>query len=135
MALSTQIASPFTSLCFFSVGSSLLRAAAAPLLPCKGWQMGTATPPCPDHAGSAPNTLTGAEVVLLCRMFLRRRIGRIELTIHASGGRHRGSHRAAVVAYVLLIFGSSKTPVGRTSPYVPRVSACSRKYRLQFVSL
>ena len=26
--------------------------------------MGTATPPCPDHAGSAPNTLTGAEVVL-----------------------------------------------------------------------
>ena len=97
--------------------------------------VGTATPPCPDHAGSAPNTLTGAEVVLLCRMFLRGRIGRIELTIHASGGRHRGSHRAAVVAYVLLIFGSSKTPVGRTSPYVPRVSACSRKYRLQFVSL
>ena len=97
--------------------------------------MGTATPPCPDHAGSAPNTLPGAGVVLLCRMFLRGRIGRIELTIHASGGRHRGSHRAAVVAYVLLVFGSSKTPVGRTSPYVPRVSACSRKYRLQFVSL
>ena len=91
--------------------------------------MGTATPPCPDHAGSAPNTLTGAEVVLLCRMFLRRRIGSIELTIHASGGRHRGSHRAAVVAHVLLIFGSSKTPVGRTSPYVPRVSECSRKCR------
>ena len=93
--------------------------------------LGTATPPCPDHAGSAPNTLTGAEVALLCRMFLRGRIGRIELTIHASGGRHRGSHRAAVVAYVLLIFGSSKTPVGRTSPYVPRVSACSRKYRFK----
>ena len=33
--------------------------------------MGTATPPCPDHAGSAPNTLAGAEVVLFCRMFLR----------------------------------------------------------------
>ena len=100
-------------------------------------KVGTATPPCPDHAGSAPNTLTGAEVVLLCRMFLRGRIGRIELTIHASGGRHRGSHRAAVVAYmyVPLIFGSSKTPVGRTSPYVPRVSACSRQYRLQFGSL
>ena len=97
--------------------------------------LGTATPPCPDHAGSAPNTLTGAEVVLLCRMFLRGRIGRIELTIHASGGRHRGSHRAAVVAYVPLIFGSSNTPVGRTSPYVPRASACSRTYRLQFVSL
>ena len=55
----------------------------------------------------------------------------IELTIHASGGRHRGSHWAAVVAYVLLIFGSSKTVVGRTSPYVPRVSASSRTYRLQ----
>ena len=90
-------------------------------------QLGTATPPCPDHAGSAPNTLTGAEVVLFCWMF-RRRISRIELTIHASGGRRRGSHRAAVVAYVLLIFGSSKTPVARTSPYVPRLSDCSRKY-------
>ena len=42
-------------------------------------------------------------------------------------------HWAAVVAYVLLIFGSSETPVGRTPPYVPRVSACSRKYRLQIV--
>ena len=93
--------------------------------------LGTATPPCPDHAGSAPNTLTGARVALLCRMFLRRRISHIELTIHASGGRHQGSHWAAVVAYVHLIFGSSKTVVGRTSPYVPRVSACSRKYRLR----
>ena len=96
-----------------------------------GNTLGTATPPCPDHAGSAPNTLTGAEVALFGRMFLRRRIGRIELTKNASGGRHRGSHRAAMVAYVLLIFGPSKTVVGRTSPYVPRVSACSRKYGLK----
>ena len=50
-------------------------------------------------------------------------------------GSASGSHWAAVVAYVLLIFGSSKTVVGCTSPYVPRVSACSRKYRLQFGSL
>ena len=78
-------------------------------------QLGTATPPCLDHAGSAPSSLTGAEVVLFCRMFLRRRIGRIQLSIHASGGLHRGLHRAAVVAYVLLIVGSSKTVVGRTS--------------------
>ena len=74
-------------------------------------RVGTATPPwvCPDSAGSAPSTLAGAGAVLFCRMILRRRIGRIQLTIRASGGRHRGSHRAAAVAHVFLIFGSSET--------------------------
>ena len=58
---------------------------------------------------------TGAEVVLVCRMF------------------YRGSHRAAAVAYVLLISGSSKPPVGHTSPYasMPRLLDCSRKYGLK----
>ena len=32
-------------------------------------RLGTATPPCPDHAGSAPNTLTGAEVALYAGCF------------------------------------------------------------------
>ena len=62
-------------------------------------------------------------------MFLRGRIGRIELTIHASGGRHRGSHRAAVVAYVLLIFGSSETPVGSLQLLTGKAEAKEKKER------
>ena len=75
-----------------------------------------------EHRWNTNGTTTGPEVLLFPQIFLRRCIDRIKLTIHASEGRHRGFHRAAVVAYVLLIFGSCKTAAGHTSPYDGRAT-------------
>ena len=85
-------------------------------------RLGTATPPCPTYAGSAPNTLTGDGVVPFCRMFLRRHIGRTELAIHASAWGSAsglasgcGGGVYALDLWILQNCGQSHVPVRATS--------------------